>query len=560
MERKYTKQHLNTFFKGFKSLSNPYSIEKVHQLIHNPDAKATHRVSQPFIHVKFIIMTSAFIILTSLFLVWLNPMQPEETGTLSTVDPVPKADLSFENNPLQKDKIKGMGMPAMREDSLPEKGKRAKNHNSLREPHHERGFLSQNIEASDIDNCAWPLDTLLDKNSLYVYLSNEELEDLGIHIVEPTGRRFYYFTVDGNNSSSSCFNVPCNSDTMQATPFYIEEVTDTLCTTERWGSPFYNKVDTLIPVLAKEFTYKNRIFWFSPGDSIFKVLPKRYRNLENTYHNLKCLKKENPERSFVDHWDINRNIVLDEINSLELNKTELEDIGIKFDENRIEMSDPSGNYYYRFDKWGKETRNGKGDTINKYPVLFPTLITDIKGLAQQKYGSSFRNEPGNTYSDNFDLLIPVLMPLSEYIENRKFELVFWYYPTDEFISALPERIRKHLKPELKALQDETVVKKVASCTYFEACKSTLHLDRFRLYPNPATFAVTLEFYTNEPLRGSISLVNISGGMVRNVIPETDFATGKNSYNLDLNGIAPGIYLISLNTNKGFKTQRLIVSH
>ena len=400
---------------------------------------------------------------------------------------------------------------------------------------------------------------MLDKHSLYVYLTNEELEDMGIHIVEPTGRRFYYFTVEGNNSSSSCFNVPCNSDTMQATPFYIEEVTDTLCTTARWGSPFYDKVDTLIPVLAEEFTYKNRIFWFSPSDSIFKVLPERYQYLENTYHNLKCLKRKNPQRTLVNHWDVNRNIVLDEINYLVLDKHELEAIGIQFEENRIEMKDTTGSYYYRIDKWGKETRNGKGDTVNKHPVLFPALMTDIKGLAQQKYGDSFNKVQGDNYTDNFDLLIPVLMPLSEYIENRNYELVFWYYPTDEFVAALPERIRKHLKPELNAIQDVAAAKTETSCTYFEVCKSTLQLNGFRLYPNPASREATLEFQTNEALRGSISVVSISGAMVRNIIPDANFNIGHNFYQLDFTGIAPGIYLIMVKSNKGFKTQRLIVS-
>jgi hypothetical protein len=63
----------------------------------------------------------------------------------------------------------------------------------------------------------------------------------------------------------------------------------------------------------------------------------------------------------------------------------------------------------------------------------------------------------------------------------------------------------------------------------------------------------------DELEGSISLVNISGSQLRTLIPKTSFMTGKNSYKVDLSGITPGIYLVSISTNNGFKTQRLIIS-
>ena len=53
--------------------------------------------------------------------------------------------------------------------------------------------------------------------------------------------------------------------------------------------------------------------------------------------------------------------------------------------------------------------------------------------------------------------------------------------------------------------------------------------------------------------------SILGSQVKIVLSETTFPEGHNNYNLDLSGINPGIYLISIQSDKGIKTQRLIIS-
>jgi hypothetical protein len=61
------------------------------------------------------------------------------------------------------------------------------------------------------------------------------------------------------------------------------------------------------------------------------------------------------------------------------------------------------------------------------------------------------------------------------------------------------------------------------------------------------------------LKGSILLFSISGSKLRTLVPNSSFLVGQNSYFIELTGIEPGIYLVSINTDKGFKTQRIIVS-
>ena len=80
-----------------------------------------------------------------------------------------------------------------------------------------------------------------------------------------------------------------------------------------------------------------------------------------------------------------------------------------------------------------------------------------------------------------------------------------------------------------------------------------------MYPNPAINTVTLEFNTNEEVTGTISIINIAGVKIKANMPKTTFITGYNSCQIDLSGIIPGMYIISINTDKGFITQRLIVS-
>jgi hypothetical protein len=407
-------------------------------------------------------------------------------------------------------------------------------------------------------NCNWPPDTLINKNTLHIYATNNELGKLGVHVVDPSGKAFYYYSVTGKNTSSQCWNVPCRSDTMTPSPFYIEALTDTLCTTERWGSEFYERVDTLVPVIPNEFKNGNKIFWFQASDSFFRVIPERYRYLHETFRNLKCLKKANPGKNIVNHWDIKRNVVLDKISYLELNKSELTAIGVNFTTGGIDMMDPTQTFHYRHDKWGRESGTVKPDSLIDFPNLFPTLITDIKGLEQQRFGSRICNNNIRNSKENFDLLIPVLMPLSTYISNRNFELIFWYYPTKDFVAALPERIRGELSAELKSIL-KGAKNEGTSCTYFEACKSTLFINDLKVYPNPTNENITIQFSLPETISGRIMLVNISGVQIKDLVSQHNFNSGSNSFHVNLSDVPPGVYLISIITEKGFKTQRVIIS-
>ena len=125
------------------------------------------------------------------------------------------------------------------------------------------------------------------------------------------------------------------------------------------------------------------------------------------------------------------------------------------------------------------------------------------------------------------------------------------------VKTLPEEIKYNLKSERNDIINETT-KSGNTCTYFETCKSTLALDDLKVYPNPANQDVSIEFTLSESTEGIISLVNNSGIQVKTMLPSTSFNSGSNSFKINLSDVSPGIYLVSITTKKGFKTQRLII--
>jgi hypothetical protein len=73
MEKSFTQQDIEKFLSDFRNLSNPYKIEKVHQLLNNPHAKAKYSVKLNYKPFNFIIMTSVFILGLSALIIWSNP-------------------------------------------------------------------------------------------------------------------------------------------------------------------------------------------------------------------------------------------------------------------------------------------------------------------------------------------------------------------------------------------------------------------------------------------------------------------------------------------------------
>lgn len=556
MKQKYTQQHIDQFFSRFKELPIAYNIEKVHQLINNPSAKAKYSPTMFFKPLKFLIMTSALIMGLSALMFWqtadelAKPIAHSESEVVLTesekgIPPVVDKPIEESINNLQKEDLVAIGFQSV------EKSQKSPS------PKQQQAPPPPSPQIKEL--CSWRLDTVLNKDDMFVQLSEVEIAKLGLIIKENT---FHYKNQPPGSNGYSMANYNWKEENDSAThhKFHLEHQSNINCTTHRWGDSFYNEIDTLVPIIIP-FDTDKRVFWFTAHPDLFKALPPRYTKLEAIYRNLKCIKEKNPSHQFVNYWDKNQNIVIEDINALNLSIPELRNLGILIDKDTLAIIDPTKSFQYIRNKYKLEcgTYSYNGSIAPEIPELFPAIFTDIKGLKQHTFGSWIKNvDQSLLLNEMLNTLVPVLLPLSEIIPSKKFNLIMWYYPSDNFIDALPLRIREELRSEFNAILKGTTSSE-SNCNYFEACKSTLDVNDMQIYPNPAKQRLTIDFSLPQSSTGTISLVNISGAQLKVLVPETNFQEGSNTFTTNVADINPGIYMVMIKTENGFKTQRLIVS-
>lgn len=556
----YTEQNITKFFEGFKSLQNAYHIERVHQLLNNPNAKARYKVGPNLRNLKFIIMTSTFIIGALGFMLWLSPKDTKQKNTVSNNKVEHQTTTQVKNtcnytvdlqgqNIIESDNIENQQQLTLlstneRDDDNQLSPTMVQPSESIGQNKNEVGLVEEN----EIFSSQWPEDTLLDKTKLFVTLTENEQERLGLfYMVDstkfPQMEKFSKFTSGGIDQVLNGH--------LFTRVFNALNQSNLSCTDHRWDSPFYSEIDTLIPVIVGDI-----IYWHLATPMVLDSLPIRYHYLKETYANLKDLKKKNPERQLVNYW--NKNMILGDINYLKLSKEELANIGVKFDSlnNWHGIEDPYTHKTYYSSRYNGSfyiSNNCRDIVISDN---LPLLSTDKKGLNQSFF--SGRNENDKLQPD---LFIPIKIPFSNYINGYK-DAIYWYNPTDSFINLLPDRIKYQLKEEKEWIlndSDSILELKTKTCTYFEVCRSNLQIDHLKVYPNPARKNAIVEFYTNEDLEGNITLTNMAGVEIRQLIQKTQMKAGANSFSVDISGLPSGIFIILVNTDKGFKTQRILVS-
>lgn len=553
MDNIYTEHNIKKFFGGFKSLQNAYNIEKVHQLINNPNAKATHGVNLHLKHLKTIIMTSALIIGITSIVLWFNPKETNKND-MAIKPAIVKNENTITPNERNIINDANIAEPVGLNEKESRKPKKQQEEMEQLVPLMPISYDSL-LGLADKFFCKslWSSDTILDKENMVIHLSDEELLNIGVVFKKDTliiindtilkrgvyrySRNFY----QNNLELSGCSIIPEYLSTSINHHVKIAR-----------PSGLYNVCDTLLPVVLGNSIH---VLWYNGTPEFFNRLPKRYKHLEEVINNLKQLKSKNPDRCFVNFFPTISDYNSNSIKVLKLPREFFIKLGIVLEDTIFSMEYPENGISYTKTR-GRNRIYMNSDLFKKFPDLNPVFITDEKG-----------NIEYNLYMGdsvlNYDIIIPVLIDFHELINRQGpseywIKKIFWYYPTDNFIAALPEEFREELKLERdNILSDDKNVFK--SCTYFEVCKSTLQFQSFKLYPNPVKYSVTLEFDISDEIKGSISIVNIAGIRLKTLIPNSTFLSGHNTYQMDLSGITPGIYFISINTDKGFKTQRLIIS-
>jgi hypothetical protein len=273
----------------------------------------------------------------------------------------------------------------------------------------------------------------------------------------------------------------------------------------------------------------------------------------------KNFKKANIQKNLITY---SSPFLLDESKTMKLSEKELEKLGFSF-------------YADSTIYTGKNSRCQLKVSFSERNSSIQTMQYDELQIPELNKGSLalfVTDEKGNPLFGSLGLLpiifpeegeiikqIPLLVPVEVTVSGRYESLIFWFLPNDNFLKSLSEEVSTDLQAEIEYITAEdksAMVKPV--CTYYEECKNTLELTNFKIFPNPANYRVSVSFELPETIGARISLVDLAGRERRVLQPQTQFAAGPHQLEFDLSSVAEGIYLLTLYSDKGVQTQRLMV--
>lgn len=157
------------------------------------------------------------------------------------------------------------------------------------------------------------------------------------------------------------------------------------------------------------------------------------------------------------------------------------------------------------------------------------------------------------------------------------DCVLWYDITPELLERLPERVRLRLLVETRlsdagaesasgGMQQTVAPNAVDGVAgerpYLDALRGTNGtLAASAAFPNPARDRATVSFTLAGPRKVAVTLHDVAGHRVREVVPAADRAAGAHELEADLSGLSDGVYLVVISTDRGERTvTRLIIAH
>ncbi len=144
-----------------------------------------------------------------------------------------------------------------------------------------------------------------------------------------------------------------------------------------------------------------------------------------------------------------------------------------------------------------------------------------------------------------------------------FGYILWYEPSLDFIESIPERYRVNLLEEYNAAKTDDICNNPAIAgeeTYFDIWKSCSGaIENLNIYPNPVGSTLNMKFELTDNRRLTFRIYSLSGQILTTFKNNVSYNPGeyKDSFNVD--SLEPGLYLISITSEKGEKVlQRFIV--
>ena len=269
---------------------------------------------------------------------------------------------------------------------------------------------------------------------------------------------------------------------------------------------------------------------------------------------------------------------------IELNREEFEIFGFTIKDSSIKLSYNHGNMEIfskyingrlQFDMQHSLHAPKKDSTFNSKKKhteisneevnvgLILMIVTNDKGCNQIQFRfqeSLLKTWVSKKFLGDCRTVLPIIMKKHTFGNEPKEDVVFWFLPTDEFFNRLPQNISKDILSEYNYItaEDKSQLEKPV-CKYFDECKNTLAVSKFKVYPNPANNTATISFTLPEAIDGRITLVDLSGRERQVLQPQTNYSKGSHQFYVDVSSVPEGIYLLTLYSDKGVQTQRLIVA-
>jgi hypothetical protein len=215
-------------------------------------------------------------------------------------------------------------------------------------------------------------------------------------------------------------------------------------------------------------------------------------------------------------------------------------------------------------EWNKNSTNLSFTIIPDY--LKTEFDDDIVELLFESHTSSLNKtdyKNSKVWLTVTSLLIPVHVTLGNKKEiegNRYSDIIFWFFPNEEFLNKLPRKYATSIRKELKLISDlktgrisqEEACKGMESDeSYFNICgMNSRILENLTIAPNPWTKGdLKIEFKLKENRKLNISMHDINGNIVYTYCNEKNYQSGEININIPKNNLSNGMFYFVVCTNR-----------
>ncbi len=327
---------------------------------------------------------------------------------------------------------------------------------------------------------------------------------------------------------------------------------------------FLKEFDELIPVEV----LPDLLMWFSPSDFVLDV---------------------------ISNHQVSDNFKLEKSRLVRLNESELAKLNITYQNNGIKVpvyvNGPRNIYSIYNNKESISELNGFNfkpinsadssvfslDTTNRQVninldanlQITPVLITNADGITWRQYELetekfmtseelNFMNSHHPSPKDYQPYLIAkikakealaaqinTLLPIAiKHPTIKDLSIIAWYKPDPNLINLLPANIAQAIKREADIITNN---KQGINCQYFETCDAVKILYEVNIHPNPAEQQLIIKVETGELRKFSIHITNIEGKIVKTITNGKMLSAGTHELPCNISDLAPGIYLLQVNT-------------